>query len=246
MRKGMKKPVIPITETVNLPDPSVQPLVHPLDLPEARREFRKAWLIDSLSNAAVCLCLAAIVWFLTESWVPPAFVFAATLGFGWMARRWSLREAWEFIPRKRQDRARPLPAFWTVGSAVTLAIVLAAASVLLGLRLARPDVTLGVREVCIGGAVAACVLGAVTIAAKLILRRRPAVEALSGLLPLAGVVTGVVVGYYAMFRHHTIENWGISSWSNAGIGAALVVVAGVASWLWKAQERRTARSAAAD
>lgn len=227
-----------VTETVDLPDPAVQPLVHSLDLPEARRDFRRAWLIQSLANPAVCLCLAAIAWFLSESWVPPLFVFAATLGFGWMATRWSLRAAWEYIPRKRQDRFRTLPIRWPLGAAAILTVVLTAATVLLGLRLARPDVALGVREVSFGSGVAVCALALIVLVIALLRRRRPARDVLLGLLPIAGVAVGVFAGYRAMFAGRGIESWQGDSWQNVAIGAAIMVVGGVLAGVWRLIEER--------
>jgi hypothetical protein len=39
-----------VTELVELPDPATHPLVHPLDVPQARRPFRTAWLIGALTS----------------------------------------------------------------------------------------------------------------------------------------------------------------------------------------------------
>jgi hypothetical protein len=39
-----------INELVDLPDPAIHPLVHPLDLPQARRPFRTAWLVGALTS----------------------------------------------------------------------------------------------------------------------------------------------------------------------------------------------------
>jgi hypothetical protein len=242
----VEEAVTSLTETVELPDPAQQLLVHPLDVPSARRAFRNAWLISSFSNVAVCLCLAAIVWFVTESWLPPFLVFAATAGFGWLASRWSLREAWDHIPRKRQDRDRALPVPWSLLSSLILAIALTAATILLGFRLSRSDIPDGVREVCIGGGAAVCALVAVTILVNLVLRRRPLPAIFGNLLPLAGVTAGVVVAYYAMFGAGTIATWGSSSWFTVAIGAAIVVAADILHVLWVAIDSRRTRNSAAD
>ena len=42
-----------INELVELPDPAVQPLVHPLDLPRGRRLFRSSWLVGVLTSPPV-------------------------------------------------------------------------------------------------------------------------------------------------------------------------------------------------
>jgi hypothetical protein len=53
MRLPMPAPVNDINELVDLPDPTTHPLVHPLDLPEARRPFRISWLIGTLTSPPV-------------------------------------------------------------------------------------------------------------------------------------------------------------------------------------------------
>lgn len=185
-----------VTEIVDLPDPAVQPLVHPLDLPEARKHFRRSWLIDSATGPGAAACLAALVWFASNSYVVPLIAGFAVLGFGRLACEYSAREAWAFIPRKRQDRTRLLPWTWRLGSGLALAVLLAAALVLTALRLDRPDVPESVRTFTFGMGVgfAAIVVGDQILR---LIRRRP--EAL-GMLPGTVAVLGAVVfAYLAMW-----------------------------------------------
>ena len=114
-----------VTEIVDLPDPA-------------------AWLIESATGPGVAACVAALVWFASNSFVVPVIAGAAVLGLGRPAAGYSHREAWAFIPRKRQDRARLLPWTWRLGSGLALAILLAAALILTAIRLDRPDISYGI------------------------------------------------------------------------------------------------------
>ncbi|UNX53725.1 hypothetical protein MF406_12100 [Georgenia sp. TF02-10] len=112
-----------IPEIVDLPDPAVRPLVHPLDVPPARRLFRAATVVGALTGPYAGLGLAALVWFASASWLPPLVAGAALVGLGALARRYLTAQAWGFIPRRRQDRGRPLPLTWQLGQALAVAVV---------------------------------------------------------------------------------------------------------------------------
>ncbi|GLY94420.1 hypothetical protein [Actinoplanes sp. NBRC 103695] len=98
-----------IRDEVALPDPAVQSLVHPLDLPEARSLYRKARLVAAFTGLPVAALVAAIVAYAVRHVIPPLVVFLALSVFGALAVRWSTVRAWDYIPRKRQDRERPPP-----------------------------------------------------------------------------------------------------------------------------------------
>jgi hypothetical protein len=113
-----------INELVDLPDPTTHPLVHPLDLPEARRPFRISWLIGALTGPPVAALAAVILWFASHNYLVPLIAGAAILGFGQLASRQYRDKAWAFIPRKRQDRRRPLyplPAVVAVAGSLVVA-----------------------------------------------------------------------------------------------------------------------------
>ncbi|TBN56122.1 hypothetical protein EYE40_01205 [Glaciihabitans arcticus] len=153
-----------ITETITLPDPSLQPLVHPLDLPEARAHFRFAFWIRALTNPGTGLVLAALVWFLAESWVVPVVVFLSLAVIGHFAAAWSDRRAWEYIPRKRQDTERRLPLSWELGRSVIFAALLSVGVMLLALRLGGRET--GVRDYTLGSAVAVVAMMIVVLAVR--------------------------------------------------------------------------------
>lgn len=51
-----------IAEHVELPEVSVQPLVHPLELPGAGRAFTMSWWLGQLASPTIFFALAAIFW----------------------------------------------------------------------------------------------------------------------------------------------------------------------------------------
>jgi len=153
-----------ITETVELPDPAVQPLVHPLDLPAARADFRFAFWIRALTNPGTALVLAALTWFLNESPVVPVVVFVTLAVLGHFAAAWSDRRAWGYIPRRRQDTTRRLPFGWQLGRSVIFAALLWVGVLLVALRL--QDADSGVRDYSLGSALAVVALMIVVLAVR--------------------------------------------------------------------------------
>lgn len=222
-----------IREEVELPDPEVQRLVHPLDLPEARQQFRNAWLIGALTSVPVSALVAAIVAYLTRSPVPPIIVFLALAVFGAMASRWSGERSWDYIPRKRQDRDRPLPRLWDIVSAGVLALVFGIALLLIVFRLADGDVSAEVRSFTFGGAAVAALL---VVGDTLIGLLRPAGRrrALAGLPGAAVVVAATVLAWAIWFdgdADTTLLFW----------GAVTVAAGGVLAGAGKLWDRRRNR-----
>ncbi|MGJ7905764.1 hypothetical protein ACOQFL_04705 [Actinopolyspora sp. H202] len=219
-----------LTELVDLPDADVQPLVHPLDLLEARRPFRRAQLITALTNPPMAVCLAALVWFATYSFLPPLLMAAAIIAFGALASHLDRERAWDFIPRKRQDRNRALPLSWDVGAAVVLAAVLAVVLVLVAVRLGQPDVPTEVRRFTFGMA-AGTALIMVGDAVTRLLRKRGR-SALLGLPSLFAVV-----GSLAAAAFHTLSDIPHSTTSpTVFLGLITMLGIGVLVGGWKYRE----------
>lgn len=221
-----------ITELVELPDPATHPLVHPLDLPQARRPFRGAWLIGALTSPPIGALAAVIIWFASHNYLVPLLAGAAIIGFGQLASRLYREQAWAFIPRKRQDRQRPLPPSWELGSGLALAVVLALALLLVAFRLDRSDVSLQVREFTFGMAAAAGLLVLVDFAAKLLGSRGPARRRV--LYPLPGVVAvagGLGIAYGVLFGAAgpgapATVLWGAAAMLVAGAGVGILKLVG--------------------
>lgn len=220
-------------ETVLLPDPGVQYRVHPLDLPEARTQFRNAQLVGAFTSLPVATLIAAVVGYLGHNWIGPVAVFLALSIFGALAARWFNDRAWDFIPRKRQDRERPLPRLWEMGSAAILAFILGVALLLIVFRLDNNNVPVPVRAFTFGGCAVAALL-VLADAAFGLMRRPSRRRALASLPGVAVVAFATILAYVLWFD-------GNAGGSELFWGAATLAVAGVitgAVRLW--DRRRTA------
>jgi hypothetical protein len=211
-------------ELVDLPDPETQPLVHPLDLPEARTEFRLGRLIASATSLPVAALVAGIIAYLSHGVIGPIVAFLALTIFGTLASRWFAARAWDYIPRKRQDRERALPRSWELGAAAILALALGVALLLVVFRLDDADVPVDVRSFTFG----MCAVAALLVVADAVfglLRPAGRRQALASLPGVAVVAAATVLAWAAWFdgdANGTLVLWGAVSMAAAGVltGAA--------------------------
>ena len=222
-----------IREEVELPDPAVQPLVHPLDLADARGPFRAGQIVAALTGLPVSALVAGIIAYSGRSVLPPIIAFLALTVFGAMASRWFTDRAWDHIPRKRQDRARPLPRTWEIASAAVLALVLGVALLLIVFRLDDPDVPMTVRSYTFGMCAVAALLVVADAAAGLLRpsARRRALAALPGTLVVAGATALAWTTWFDADADTVNLFWGAAT-----MAAAAVLVGAVRLW----DRRRTA------
>ncbi|WP_157408447.1 hypothetical protein [Actinoplanes sp. N902-109] len=187
-----------MAEIVALPDPEVQPLVHPLDVPEARRLLRGSRVVVALTSPPTALLPAALIGYAGRSLIIPAVVLAVLVVVGMLAGRRLADRAWDYIPRSRQDRDRPLPHRWEVASAAVPAVLLGVALVVIVLRLGHDDVSLDVRSFSYGMCAIVTLLVAADAVIGLLRRagRRRAVAALPGVVVIIAVT---LVAYPAWF-----------------------------------------------
>jgi hypothetical protein len=193
--------------------------VHPLDLPQARDQFRTAWLIGALTSVPVAALVAAIVAYATRSPIPPIIVFLALAVLGALASRWHRERSWDYIPRKRQDRDRPLPRLWDLASSGVLALVFGIALLLVVFRLDDGDVSADVLSFTFGmGAVAALlVLGDTVIGLIRPAGRRRALAGLPGAVVVAGATVLAWVMWFDGDIDTTLLLWGAVSMAAAGV-----------------------------
>ena len=222
-----------VIETVALPDAAEHPLVHPLDLPEARGHFRRAFVIGALTSPGLALVLAGLSWFLGESWVTPVIVFVSTAVLGWLARRYSLREAWAYIPRKRRDHDRPLPFAWLFGSALLFASLLAIGVLLVARRLGADDIDPGIRDYTFGAGAAAAILSLVVFGIASIRGRVPRRSTLFTLPPIVALAGAVAAAYPIIFGAD-----GPGDWRTVATGGAITLVVASIAGGWRLVEER--------
>jgi hypothetical protein len=218
-----------IAELVDLPDPAVQPMVHPLDLPEARRPFRTGWLIGVLSGPAVGIAVGVVAWWLSRNFVVAVVAGASLVAIGTVAGRSILDQAWAYIPRKRQDRRRVLPRALELVAGVVLGASLAVTIVLVAARLAEPDIQPGVRQFVIGSGIVAVVLVLLDLLSGVVLHRGPAARRPWFALP----VTVAVVGSAAISYGLLTPDGGLDGSGAALLGALTMAVVGIAALVWQ-------------
>jgi len=228
-----------ITETVTLPDPELQPLVHPLDLPDARRDFRLAYWIRVFTSPGTALVITAITWFYDASWIRPVLTFSVLVILGHFAAAWSDRQAWSFIPRKRQDRDRPLPFEWEFTAALIRASLLGIGIAVLvsQLSLGRSAIDEGVNEYIVGMGAVAAVLSLVVVIVRLVRESNKRAVAFT-IPPTVAVLLGAGFAYWTLFREYE------PSWSDVITGGLIMLGAGILVGIWKLIEQRRAGESA--
>lgn len=215
-------------ELVTLPDPAVQPLVHPIDLPEIRADYRFGWLIGLLSAPAVGLAVGVLAWRLGAGYVIPVIAGVSLVAIGAWVRRARMDDAWAHIPRRRQDRERVLPGTWELADGIVSAVAIVFAAALAAPALVTPDIPAGVREFVLGAAGAVAVLVALDLVASLTLRRGSFVDRPWYAPP---IVVGVAIA--AVIGAGVLATPGTSLLTrDAGLGAAMMLAVGAAIGLW--------------
>lgn len=162
----------PVPELVDLPDPATRPLVHPLDLAGARRPYAISLSIAELTGPLAVLVLGLAVWSVAH---PPAIailVAGIVWAAGYGATRWYRREAWAYIPRKRQDRGRALPWRWDAVRVAARATTVGAAAWLGARLLDQGGASVAVKATVLG-MLAGLVLDLVLVAVWQIAADRP-------------------------------------------------------------------------
>ncbi len=145
-------------EHVNLPHEETQPLVHPLDLHEARGPYRTAEVLGLLASPEFLMLIAGVAWWLTDGYLAPVLAVLSTGVCVEIARRHHLNEAWANIPRRRQDHGRPDPAAWAAAQVLLRSAFFVGGllAVLAGMRAGHYSD--GVRDYALGSVAALLVL----------------------------------------------------------------------------------------
>jgi hypothetical protein len=222
-----------LAEIVDLPDRSVQPLVHPLDLAEAAGPYRLAWLIELLTGPPIGLAIGALIWALTGNLFVGLIAAVPVVAVGTYASRNRRDDAWAFIPRNRQDRERVLPDAWELGAGIVDGVALVVAAALIAVRLGQTDISIGIREFSFGAGVAAVALVALDLGSSLATGRGTFVGRPWFAVPiLVALVVAVVIVALILFA-----GTGLSLTLAMLLGAASVLVAGAVYLGWRSISR---------
>ncbi|MGO1971674.1 MAG: hypothetical protein ACTH2Q_01825 [Propionibacteriaceae bacterium] len=229
-----------IHEAVALPDAASHPLVHPLDLADARKPFVVAWWLSVLTLPTVFFALAAMLWSISNNYVTPILVPIVVIAGSVFARRYLESEAWAHIPRKRQDRGRQLPVVWSIVKAAISALALLFGLVLVILWLVRRELPADVTAYIVGMGAGVVGLMLLNLLWTVLAPTRLTGE-VGGWVPqlISLVVVAAALGYgYLVLREHSgAESWKIS---DIVIGAAIIIGVQVVWWLsrlWPARKR---------
>ncbi|HKW06637.1 MAG TPA: hypothetical protein VJS19_03610 [Candidatus Dormibacteraeota bacterium] len=215
-----------VREVVELPNVNQQLLVHPLDVADARGMFRNAWLIAELTSPAAALGVAAVIWYLSGSFVIPLIAAVVLVVAGTLSTTLLRAESWAFIPRRRQDRSRPLPGTWQLSSGLLVGSLLVVSVVLVSLRLAESGVPNDVRELTFGMAVGAGLIVAIDLLARM--RRPSSVTTPMSAIPVVfALVSCVAIAYRALFGSGAFVVDGLAVW-----GAFTMIAVGAVYALW--------------
>ena len=173
-------------EAVPLPDPAVKRLLHPTDVPEARMLYLRGWWFARLCAIPIAVAIGAVVW--TFSGNLPASLAAPTSCFtiGFAASRWHQARAWDFIPRKRQDRDGADRWRLLAVAFDAVALIVTAVAVVHAINSAPISAAVAAYAVCSGLGVAVLQLVEITLA---VIRRRNGASVTRGVILLVAVIT---------------------------------------------------------
>lgn len=221
-----------IQETVDLPDAAEQLLVHPLDLVEARKPFVVSWWLSQLSTPTVLFLLAAVLWTVSNNYITPVLIpVGIGVGATYLARILA-REAWAYVPRRRQDTSRPVPRIWSVLGAAISTVALLVGLVLLAFWIIGNGVGISVVGYILGTGAGIVLLIAAGLVWTLLVPGRPSAS-LGGPLAqcarLVAVLGAVVIGYLLITTRYDMATLSLS---DVLTGAIVIVVIQVVWWLF--------------
>ncbi|WP_312180178.1 hypothetical protein [Arthrobacter sp.] len=150
-------------EHVDLPDEDRQRLVHPLDQADARRPFLYSLWLREAASPQLFFLLAAVLWSVSNNFVTPIVGPLSVAVIAGLGARKTERDAWSYIPRRRQDLARTLPTAWIVSTAAFRAAALFAGLLIICVRFSGSGLPAGVAAWSVGAGAAVVLLMAMEL-----------------------------------------------------------------------------------
>ncbi len=182
----------PIEEKVQLPDPKTHFLVHPLDLPGARKEFLLGWWLGVFATPQVYTALLAVLWAVSNNYVTPVLVpLVLVVIAGWISVKLT-GGAWDYIPRKRHDKDRRMTGM-TIAASLITSLALFAGLLIFMAWTASQDLFPGFSAYPLGMGSAIALIMAGELVIKLV--RRRSVELVSDAISVIVVVAAVWIGF---------------------------------------------------
>jgi hypothetical protein len=233
-----------VRETVALPDSAQQPLVHPLDLSAARRLFVASWWLTVLVMPTVVFFFVALLWSVSNNYVTPIVVPIALAVCAGLLSTYLRKEAWAYIPRKRQDSQRRVPPRWSVMRWVISTASLLAGLALLTLWLVEHELDAGVLGYIFGSALGIVLLMVIGLLWMVFApsRLRSTLDSWTvQLTRLIAVGAAIVIGCLIVGQRYDLADFDIS---NVLIGAGVIIAAQVIWWLASLWQSRKAAARA--
>lgn len=222
-------------EHVDLPDEDRQRLVHPMDLPDARRSYvRSLWLREAASPQFFFL-LAALLWAVSNNFITPLAAPLSTAIFAALAARNAERDSWSYIPRWRHDLARETPGTWVIAGAAFRAGALFLGLAVICIRAAALPLPEGVAAWTVGSGAAVAVLMGLELVWALRTARANGerVRVWPQVFTLAAVIGAVALAVAVLSGEGT--GWRLQE---VAAGAAVIVGVQVIWWISQARPRR--------
>lgn len=220
-----------VRETVALPDSAEQFLVHPMDLTDARRPFIASWWLSVLAMPTVVFLFVALLWIVSNNAVTPIVVPIALAVCASLLSAHLRKEAWAYIPRKRQDSHKPVPTRWLVIRSVISTASLLTGLVSLTLWLVERELDAAVLGYILGTAVGIVLLMLIGLLWTAFAPSRLRAELDSWTLQLTRLIAvgaAVTVGCLIVGQRYALDDLDISS---ALIGAAVIIAVQAIWWL---------------
>jgi hypothetical protein len=188
----MENNMNPLEEQVQLPDPSIKFQVHPLDLPEARKEFLVGWALGIVATPQVYTALLAGLWAVSNNYVTPVLVpLVLVVTAGWVGSKVT-RGAWDYIPRRRHDVDRRTPGL-TIAAALLKSVALFAGLIGFMAWTAAQDLVPGFSAYPLGMGAAIVAIMVVGLVSKLV--RHKTTDLLADAINLGVVAAAVWLGF---------------------------------------------------
>lgn len=216
-----------ITEVIDLPSIEEKPLLHPLDVAPARRPYLTSWWLRRLASLPVAFLFGVLLWVISNNLVTPIAVPIVVLTLAALAAEYFAGQAWEHIPRKRQDRQRDSAARPQLAGSFIDAIALVSGLLILIAWVSTREFAENVEEFTIGIGAGIAVLQVAEVVAAALRRPRAWVGVASRLLSLAAMVVAVLVASTTLVG----DQWTTESIRVALMGGAMMIVIQLLWWL---------------